>query len=179
MGPSGPRAAAAVSSVGTRPAQTSAPAARASAPVVPPPWSVGAWGAPDRVTADHGRLTGRIGAVSIDHGTNGHGRNGHARRRAADPEAEQRMPPVEAPAPRRTLSLSMEPSLMADFLDRQRRAQAAVAPHAEHLAAERRLRAAATAEPDPARRRELLQQADDHAAKAAELVDLVERLANP
>ena len=28
----------------------------------------------------------------------------------------------------------MEPSLMADFLDRQRRAQAAVAPHAEHLA---------------------------------------------
>ena len=66
----------------------------------------------------------------------------------------------------------MEPSLMADFLDRQRRAQAAVAPHAEHLAA-------ATAEPDPARRRELLQQADDHAAKAAELVALVERLANP
>ena len=73
----------------------------------------------------------------------------------------------------------MEPSLMADFLDRQRRAQAAVAPHAEHLAAERRLRAAATAEPDPARRRELLQQADDHAAKAAELVALVDRLANP
>ena len=38
----------------------------------PPPLC--AWGAPDRVTADHGRLTGRIGAVSIDHGTNGHGR---------------------------------------------------------------------------------------------------------
>ena len=43
----------------------------------------------------------------------------------------------------------MEPSLMADFLDRQRRAQAAVAPHAKHLAAERSLRAAATAEPVP------------------------------
>ncbi len=132
-----------------------------------------------RSDLDAGRLTGRIGAVSIDHGTNGHGRNGHARRRAADPEAEQRMPPVEAPAPRRTLSLSMEPSLMTDFLDRQRRAQAAVRPHAEHLAAERRLRAAVATEADPDRRRELIRQADDHAAKAAELVDLVERLANP
>ena len=33
-----------------------------------------------------GRLTGRIGAVSIDHGTNGHGRNGHARRRRLTPK---------------------------------------------------------------------------------------------
>ena len=74
----------------------------------------------------------------------------------------------------------MDPSLlMADFLDRQRRAQAAVRPHAEHLAAERRLRAAAATEADPDRRRELIRQADDHAAKAAELVNLVERLANP
>ena len=42
--------------------------------------------APDRVTSDHCRLTGRIGAVSIDHGTNGHGRNGHARRRRLTPK---------------------------------------------------------------------------------------------
>ena len=56
------------------------------APPPPPPPPVGAWGAPDRVTADHGRLTGRIGAVSIDHGTNGHGRNGHARRRRLTPK---------------------------------------------------------------------------------------------
>ena len=45
-----------------------------------------------------------------------------------------REPPVKVSAPRRALRSALEPSLMADFLDRQRRAQAAVAPHAEHLA---------------------------------------------
>ena len=68
---------------------------------------------------------------------------------------------------------------MRDHLDRQRRVQAAVRPHAEHLAAERRLRAAAAAELDLRRRRDLIRQADDHAAKAAELVEMVERLATP
>ena len=47
---------------------------------VPPPVP------PDLVTAHHGRLTVRIGAVSTDHGTNGHGRNGHALRRRLTPK---------------------------------------------------------------------------------------------
>ena len=52
--------------------------------VCPPPR--GCLGPPDRVTAHHGRLTVRIGAVSTDHGTNGHGRNGHALRRRLTPK---------------------------------------------------------------------------------------------
>ena len=52
--------------------------AAVSPPPPPPRWVPGP---PDRVTAHHGRLTVRIGAVSTDHGTNGHGRNGHALRR--------------------------------------------------------------------------------------------------
>ena len=67
---------------------------------------------------------------------------------------------------------------MRDQLKRQRRAEAAVKPHAEHRDVERRLRKAATAEADPDRRRALLSQADRHAAKADELVRMVERLAN-
>ena len=71
-----------------------------------------------------------------------------------------------------------ERARMRDHLKRQRRAQSAVKPHAEHRQAERRLREAATAEADPDRRRELLRQADHHAMKAEELVRMVERLAN-
>ena len=67
---------------------------------------------------------------------------------------------------------------MRDHLKRQRRAQAAVKPHAEHREAERRLREAATAEADPDRRRDLLSQADRHAARSGELVRMVERIAN-
>ena len=67
---------------------------------------------------------------------------------------------------------------MRDHLKRQRRAQAAVKPHAEHREAERRLREAATAEADPDRRRDLLDQADGHAARSGELVRMVERIAN-
>ena len=52
----------------------------------PPPRGFGCLGPPDRVTAHHGRLTVRIGAVSTDHGTNGHGRNGHALRRRLTPK---------------------------------------------------------------------------------------------
>ena len=67
---------------------------------------------------------------------------------------------------------------MEAHLERQRRAQAAVKPHAEQREAERRLRAVADATSDPERRRDLLRQADYHAGKAAELVRMVERLAN-
>ena len=71
-----------------------------------------------------------------------------------------------------------ERARMKAHLERQRRAQAAVQPHAEHREADRRLRAAAHATSDPERRRDLLRQADHHAGKAAELVTMVERLAN-
>ena len=67
---------------------------------------------------------------------------------------------------------------MLDHRKRQLCAQAAVKPHAEHRAAERRLREAAGAEADPDRRRELVGQADHHAKKAEELVRMVEQLAN-
>ena len=67
---------------------------------------------------------------------------------------------------------------MHAHLERQRRAQAAVKPHAEHWEAERRLRAAADATSDPDRRRNLLRQADHHAGKAADLLKMVEGLAN-
>ena len=66
--------------------------------------------------------------------------------------------------------------LERDHLDRQRRTQKAVGPHAELQSIERRLRAAAVADPDPERRRVLL-RASDHAA--GELVTLAELLATP
>ena len=71
-----------------------------------------------------------------------------------------------------------ERARMKAHLERQRRAQAAVKPHAEHREAERRLRAEAAVTADPDRRRNLLVQADRHAGKAADLVKMVERLAN-
>ena len=71
-----------------------------------------------------------------------------------------------------------ERARMQGHLERQRRARAAVKPHAEYREAERLLRAEAKATSDPDRRRGLLRQADHHAGKATELVRMVERLAN-
>ena len=71
-----------------------------------------------------------------------------------------------------------EQARMQAHLERQRRVQAAVKPHAEHREAERRLRGEAAVTADPDRRRDLLLQADRHAGKAADLVKMVERLAN-
>ena len=71
-----------------------------------------------------------------------------------------------------------ERARMEAHLERQRGAQAAVKPHAEHREAESRLRAAATVTSDPAQRRDLLRQAHHHTEKAVELVTMIERLAN-
>ena len=67
---------------------------------------------------------------------------------------------------------------MRAHVERQRRAQAAVKPHAEHREAERRLRAAADATADPAQTRDLFRQADHHASEAIKLVRMVEKLAS-
>ena len=72
-----------------------------------------------------------------------------------------------------------ERAKMRDHIERQRRARAAVEPHARHREAERRLREAAADAADPDQRNDLLRRAERHDAQAAELVELVEKLANP